>query len=292
MKKTIKRILVLCLTAVILLMSVSSVVAATIYYYFGYYYTNISNDKVSLYGIDSEEYDFVFVPNTLNDKKLVDIRNNAFNNNTDIRYIEFAGATNLERIGSFAFNGCTNVTGEIKIPSNVVDIDVAAFQNCTSLDSVVYNSECGYVPKQCFKGCTSLSSVTLNNSVEEICGYAFAGCTSLSEITIPRSVTAIDSTAFNDDDDLLIKCYRDSYAQQYARDNDIKYVVLDPAKGDANCDGNFNISDATAVQKYKAGLINLPEPGLGSADVNGDNQVTVRDATLIQMRIANIINEF
>jgi hypothetical protein len=292
MKKTIKRILVLCLTAVILLMSVSSVVAATIYYYFGYYYTNISNDKVSLYGIDDEEYDFVFVPDTLNNKKLVDIRNNAFNNNTDIRYIEFAGATNLERIGSFAFNGCTNVTGEIKIPSNVVDIDVAAFQNCTSLDSVVYNSECGYVPKQCFKGCTSLSSVTLNNSVEEICGYAFAGCTSLSEITIPRSVTAIDSTAFDNDDDIVIQCYRDSYAQQYARDNSIKYIVLDPAKGDANCDGNFNISDATAVQKYKAGLINLPEPGLGSGDVNGDGQVTVRDATLIQMRIANIINEF
>ena len=292
MKKTIKRFFVLCLATVILLMSVSSVAAATIYYYFGYYYTYINSEMVSLYGIDKDVFDLVFVPDTLNKMKLVDIGNNAFSKNTDIRKIDFAGATNLERIGSFAFNGCTNIDGEIKIPSNVVDIDVAAFQNCTSLNSVIYDSECGYVPKQCFKGCSSLNSVTLNNSVEEICSYAFANCTSLSEIIIPKSVTAIDSTAFDNDDDIVIQCYRDSYAEQFAKENNIEFELLDPILGDANFDGSVDVRDVTAIQKYKAGLTKLTRTGIRAADVTGDEEVSVRDATQIQRYLANIITGF
>ena len=292
MKKTIKRILILCLTTAILLMSVSSVAATTIYYYFGYYYTYINSEMVSLYGIDNEVFDLVFVPDTLNNFKLVDIGNNAFSNNTDIRLIDFAGATNLERIGSFAFNGCTNVKGEIKIPSNVVDIDVAAFQNCSSLDSVVYNAECGYVPKQCFKGCTSLSSVTLNNSVNSIGEYAFANCTSLESFEIPRSVTNIGSTTFDGCSNLTIQGYMNSYAEEYANSNNIEFEALDPRIGDANYDKDLNIQDVTAIQKYKAGLTTLSKSGLRAADVTGDGEVSVRDATQIQRYLASIITEF
>ena len=292
MKKTIKMILILCLATVILLMSVSSVAAATIYYYFGYYYTYINNDMVSLYGVDNEEFDFVFVPDTLNNKKLVDIGNNAFSKNTDIRYIDFGGASNLERIGSFAFNGCTNVDGEIKIPSNVVDIDVAAFQNCTSLDSVIYDSECGYVPKQCFKGCSSLSSVTLNNSVNSIGDYAFADCTSLNTIKISRSITDISSSAFNGCSNLTIQGYMDSYAEEYADSKGIDFEAIDAIVGDANYDKALNIQDVTAIQKYKAGLTTLSKSGLKAADVTGDGEVSVRDATQIQRYLANIITDF
>lgn len=137
MKNTLKRISVLLVACILISSTVVSAFAATIYYYFGYLYTYINNEKVSLYGIDDDEMDGLFVPSTLNNRMLVDIRNNAFKDNTDFTYLEFAGATNLERIGSFAFSGCTAVAGEVKIPSNVTTIEVAAFENCTSIEKVV-----------------------------------------------------------------------------------------------------------------------------------------------------------
>ena len=293
MKKTIRRILILCLTTVILLMSVTKIAAATIYYYFGYYYTYVNSKNVSLHDIDHEEYDMLFVPDTLNNLKLVDIENNAFSNDTGIRLIEFAGATNLERIGSFAFNGCTNVTGEVKIPSNVVDIEVAAFQNCTSLDSVIYNSTCGYVPKQCFKGCTELSSVTLNDSVTSIGDYAFANCTNLSYIEIPASVTYISNTAFQNDNITLGVSYN-SYAEQFAKDNGINYEYANILYGDANANGVVDVMDVTYIQKYKALFdgYDLDEYATACADVNKDDKVNICDATLIQMYIAKVISAF
>ena len=294
MKKTKKRILVLCLTAVILLTSVSSVAAASIYYYFGYYYTYVNNKNVSLHGIDHEEYDMLFVPDTLNNLKLVDIENNAFSNDTEIRLIEFAGAVNLERIGSFAFSGCTNVKGEIKIPSNVVTIEVAAFQNCSSLNSVIYNAACGYVPNQCFKGCTSLSSVTLNDSVNSIGNYAFADCVSLQKITIPKTVNSISNSAFSGDSDIVICCYRGSYAEQFAKENGLEYDILDPLIGDVNGDEEITIMDATIIQKKSLGIATADVVSNYdvAADVSKDGFVNIRDVTLIQMYVAGIITEF
>ena len=232
MKKNLKKILVLGLAVVMLVVCISTAIAATIYYYFGYYYTYITSERVSLYGINKDELDVAFVPDKLNNLKLVDIRNSAFLNNTDIRKIDFAGATNLERIGSFAFSGCSNVTGEITIPANVTEIETAAFQSCTSVESVVYNSTCGYVPNQCFNICTALSSVTLNDSVSWIGDYAFANCPNLAYLEIPATVERISVTAFSNDT-ITLGVYYNSPAYLYAMENGIDYEILE-------CDGKRN----------------------------------------------------
>lgn len=61
------------------------------------------------------------------------------------------------------------------------------------------------------------------------------------------------------------------------------------AKHDVNRDGRFNISDITAIQKYRVGLID--EIDLDAADINGDGGVTIRDATYGQLIIAGIVIE-
>lgn len=56
---------------------------------------------------------------------------------------------------------------------------------------------------------------------------------------------------------------------------------------DANRDGKFNISDITAIQKYRVGLNNKID--FDAADINSDGAVTIRDATYGQMILAGII---
>ena len=58
--------------------------------------------------------------------------------------------------------------------------------------------------------------------------------------------------------------------------------------GDVTLDGNVNITDATAIQKYLAGSVEFSEVRKLNADVNGDGNITVTDATAIQKMIVGI----
>ena len=58
--------------------------------------------------------------------------------------------------------------------------------------------------------------------------------------------------------------------------------------GDVNLDGNVNITDATAIQKYLAGSVEFSEVRKLNADVNDDGNITVTDATAIQKMIVGI----
>lgn len=55
--------------------------------------------------------------------------------------------------------------------------------------------------------------------------------------------------------------------------------------GDANADGELNIKDATALQKYCAKLSKVDKLG---ADFNGDLNINVKDATDIQKKLAGL----
>ena len=78
-----------------------------------------------------------------------------------------------------------------------------------------------------FGGCDSLSSIELPSGITSIGECAFWDCSSLSTINIPNSVTSIGEDAFWDCDLLVIKCNSNSYAHQYAINNDISYKLLD-----------------------------------------------------------------
>lgn len=62
-------------------------------------------------------------------------------------------------------------------------------------------------------------------------------------------------------------------------------------KGDANVDGNVNMSDATAIIQHigNRDKYGLTDQGITNADVTGDGQVTGEDATYIQRYIAHEI---
>ena len=291
MNKKLKRLFSAVFAALILISSITTFYAETIYFYNGYLYTYISNEKVSLYGLDDETATALIVPDTLNNRAVVDIRNMAFFENTVLSSVDFSNANNLERIGSFAFANCVNLDGEFVIPNTVATMETAVFQGCTSLDSVVFNATTGNVPNQCFSGCAELSNVTLNDTVTEIGYYAFSNCPNLTYIEIPKSVTSIAKSSFQNDTGITLGVYRNSYALEYAENNGINYIILDPEPTEPPTEPEpTELPTEAPTDEPTAPATEAPTEAsvkyLG--DVDGDGTVTAIDATLIQRHLCNI----
>lgn len=108
----------------------------------------------------------------------------------------------------FAFSACKNLK-EVNIPKGVKIIGVGAFHNMDRLEKIV-----------------------LSEGLEEIMDGAFDYCKAVySEygILIPKSVKKIGKFAFRTPKDVKerLKVYKNSYAEQYAKENGINYEIVD-----------------------------------------------------------------
>lgn len=87
----------------------------------------------------------------------------------------------------------------IEIPTGATSISGRAFQNCTSVTSVVIPDTVTAIDSYAFYSC-SLQSVTFGSSLESIGDYAFMMCTSLEYVALPLSDasagTSIGNCAF------------------------------------------------------------------------------------------------
>ena len=138
-----------------------------------------------------------------------------------------------------------------------------------------------------FYGCNSLETVSLPDGLETIERAAFAGCTSLSYVNIPANVTEISEYSFSDCPDLTLGVWFGSYGYQYAKAQNIPYILLDSVLlGDANGDGYVNISDVTDIQRAVAEMDTLDDLRQKAADINGDGFVMIDDATFLQTYLA------
>ena len=212
----------------------------------------------------------------------------AFVGKTAITSVRLNEARYLRRIGTDSFYGCTSLES-ISIPIWVRDFGSAVFQNCTSLKSVTFNCVPSKITDQMFYNCTSLDKVYLPAGTSAIGKSAFAECASLSEVYIPTSVTSIASNAFRNSPNVTIKGSYGSYAEEYAKANNIPFECISAYDvGDVNMDGGINILDATLVQKYVVGIVELSTEQKHLADYNNDGDITVVDATGIQKFIVHL----
>lgn len=163
--------------------------------------------------------------------------------------------------------GMSNITS-VKLPSTLKDIPYLGFYWCKNLNNVVIPGNVKKIGDNAFSWCESLTELTISEGVERIGEAAFFRCNNLNEVTIPKSVTQIDLHAFgwdyvNDYDvrneDLVIKCYSGTAAEQYARDNGFECHLLDTGevipKGNptAAADGRATCEkgEKCAVKRFK-----------------------------------------
>ncbi len=109
--------------------------------------------------------------------------------------IEMNNANPITTIGSYAFEGCSQLAS-ITIADSVESIEGWAFNKCTSLKDVKLSNKLQSIGESTFSECGALEAITIPDSVESIGGWAFEKCSSLTAITIPDSVTTMGIRLF------------------------------------------------------------------------------------------------
>ena len=224
MKKYVIMTVSILLAVLIAAFSAVQFFADTIFTDKGFSYTQMSGNYVSVCDWEGGS-DSLVIPLKLNNSYVRNIANFCFSYREDFTSIDFYEADYLDYIGVMSFKE-TAITGEVSIPSQVKSIGMAAFQGCTGIDTLYYHSTAN-VPDQCFYLCDGLKNVVLDDGVSTIGNLAFASCDSLEFVRIPETVTSISETAFDECPDVVIYCYTNSYAHQYAVEYEIAYVLID-----------------------------------------------------------------
>lgn len=149
-------------------------------------------------------------------------------------------------VGDSSFYACSGLKS-VYIP-NATTIEFGAFDSCTFLTDV-YMPKVTTLGRWAFNNCPSLTSIDMP-SATSIGGLAFGYCTSLTNINMPKvttvgirafagsgiksidlsNVTSIGKNAFEACENVTICAPLNSYAHQYALDNDINFVELETEK--------------------------------------------------------------
>ncbi len=126
------------------------------------------------------------------------------------------------------FKNCKYDVVTAEIEGGISSICMSAFKDCDKLREVkfTYLDLWGGIDYYAFENCVSLESIKLPYSTYTYSVYtrAFGGCTSLKTAIIPTMVSYIDRTAFEGCSDLTIVCAEGSYAEEYAKENNIPYI--------------------------------------------------------------------
>lgn len=140
---------------------------------------------------------FLHIPDLFNDSKIYRISESAFANR---RIFSLSLGKNILHISVDAFKNCIYLK-KLHIPSNVKVIERRAFFNCKRLKKVVIDDGCHHLGRNAFKNCISLKDVYL-----------------------PKSIGHIDDTTFMNCPNLILHCPKDSYAEKYAQNNNLRYT--------------------------------------------------------------------
>lgn len=121
-------------------------------------------------------------------------------------------------IGSKAFENDTSITSVV-IPDGVDSISYDAFAGCTALKTVTLPSSLKTISESAFNGCIALDNLVLPSELFEIGAKAFYGCTSLTSLVIPQNVAYIEENAFTNCSGLTSISVTEGNERYYSVDN-------------------------------------------------------------------------
>ena len=179
------------------------------------------------------------------------ISQHAFANCSSLQSVNLP--SKLVSIGAYSFQNCDALTS-IYIPKSLTTIDgyYGPFYGCDNLNSIVFEEGTTKIAPYLFYYCTGLRSIEIPNTVTSIGAYAFNACSNLESVVIPDAVTTIGSNAFRNCSNVVISCSANSYALEYAIQNNLLVNVTDWAQTESdilvmeNSYYNTNSSDVNA----------------------------------------------
>jgi len=115
----------------------------------------------------------------------------------------------------------------VDIPNGVISIGDYAFYYSKNLASISIPDSVITIGNGAFLYCSNLTRITIPDGVTTIGYDAFWNCSSLENVSIPPSVLFIGHDAFSDCKYLSLTVIQGSYAEKYAKENEIHYVLLD-----------------------------------------------------------------
>lgn len=129
----------------------------------------------------------------------------------------------ITEISPYAFWGCSKMH-HVKFPKELIKIREGAFEGCESLEDIELPRGVSEMDGYAFQNCRSLINIELPDGLEKIGASCFLDCSSLVSMSIPDSVNSIGKWAFGYCDNLTLIVGRDSYAEVYAKMEEIPYI--------------------------------------------------------------------
>lgn len=165
------------------------------------------------------------VPDTIKGKPVIEINGYLVRDRDNV--VEVNIPDTITEISEEAFGNCTNLEN-LTMGKNVQKIGESLCLGDKKLKQLVLSDALTEIPVCAFGLCTSLEVVTIPDSVTLIKENAFGGCTSLKEVHITNSATKLTdiglNSSFDGCDNLTIYAPKGSYAEQYAKNNNIPFV--------------------------------------------------------------------
>ena len=187
----------------------------------------------------------------------------------------------LVMIGDGAFRGCKSLK-KLVTPGTLSYIGQYAF-NVTALKNARILGSHLIISDNAFKNCYDMDFVLLSDGVGELRENAFAGCSGLSGISISSDTAQISASAFSGCDNVTVTCAQGSSADKALSSHEKNHVL-----GDADCDGELNILDATAIQCYTAELLKYNGAQAAASDYDFNGVIDVMDAAEVQLSLAEL----
>lgn len=132
-------------------------------------------------------------------------------------------------IADCAFNGAKNLK-YMDIPETVLYIGERAFDGCTGLEDLTLKEGLKEIKAFAFTSNELLREVCIPKTVEKIATGAFTNCSKLYKATIYNKDVEFGTEGPVFDSDVTIFGYRNSTAQKYAEERNLKFEILQDKK--------------------------------------------------------------
>ena len=176
----------------------------------------------------------VIIPEKIGGKNVIKIGEEAFSPNKDRiskqiqetrrKIVSIHIPNTVKSIGSKAFYDCENLKS-IKLSSKISSIGYGAFLGCVELSNIELPETIKTIGGEGFCGCKSLRKIQLPSKISKLDYATFNSCTKLEIIELPQTIKQIREWNFYNCPNLTIHAPAGSYAESYAKENNIPFVA-------------------------------------------------------------------